>query len=784
MSEHERTTPTPAGDSNGSGNGATVVALRPHQGTASPSAEPPRRRVRIRKLRLFLLLLGLGALAVVSTVFGMMMAVASDLPQLEAPPRGNSYIYDRSGKQIGVLTGNEKRIFLTESEIAPVMKHAIIAIEDQRFYTNEGVDLKGIARALYQDVVSKRVVQGGSTITQQYVKNTLAAQNDRTVFQKLREAALAYHLTRKWPKEKILKNYLNTIYFGNGAYGIEAAARTYFQPSHPGCDEKSSPRPCAAQLEPHEAALLAGMVANPSAYDPIAHPAAARARRNLVLQKMTEQRFLTPAQLESESHKSLPDKGDLQPPHEDTEFPYFTSWIKQQVVDRLGGGQEGARLAFEGGLKVRTTIDADMQNAAQDAINAWLPNRDGPRAALVALDNRNGEVRAMVGGDGYDEVPFNLATQGQRQPGSAIKPFILAEALRQGISPNSVWASQKMTFDVPHSKEVFTVNNYENAYSGLTTLARATTFSDNSVFAQVGIKVGTRKIAHLAEDMGIRTPVSSNYAMTLGGLKQGVTPLDMAHAYQTFAEGGRLIFGTLSPGAENRRGEIAPGPVGITRISRGKDDDPVELPNGEKAVNREKTRPVLERSVADQVGSLLQGVVKYGTGTRAQVGDTVISGKTGTTENYGDAWFVGWTEKYTVAVWVGYPNELRPMKTEFQGQPVAGGTFPAGIFKTFTESLLRIDPPKEEEEDDLLEQAPAAPTTPTAPAPTATAAPTTPPPSEDTGGAQPQTETAPAPTEQAPAPTEQAPAPTAPPTGDAGGETAPPADAGATPPEG
>jgi penicillin-binding protein 1A len=392
----------------------------------------------------------------------------------------------------------------------------------------------------------------------------------------------------------------------------------------------------------------------------------------------------------------------------------------------------------------------------------------------VALDNRTGEVRAMVGGDEYAEAPFNLATQGQRQPGSAIKPFILAEALRQGVSPNSTWASQKVTFDVPKSKEVFTVNNYEDLYSGITTLARATTFSDNSVFAQLGIQIGTRKIARLAERMGIRTPVSSNYAMTLGGLKQGVTPLDMAHAYQTFANDGRLLYGTLSPGAENRPSDVAPGPVGITRITRGRTGEAVDLPTGERAINRKEERAVLERSVAQQVESLLQGVVTSGTGTRAQVGDTVISGKTGTTENYGDAWFVGWTEQYTVAVWVGYPNELKPMKTEFQGDSVAGGTFPAGIFKTFMESLLRIDPPPEEEEE--TEELPVAPATPVEPAPETqvTPAPTEAPP--------PPEEAAPAPEEAAPvepAPAEPAPAPETPPEG---GDAAPPGGEAAPPP--
>jgi penicillin-binding protein 1A len=765
MSDHERITDPPAAGPNGSaGNGKTVVALRPHAGGKTRGPEPPRRRVRIRKLRLLLLLAGVGVLAAVSTVFGMMMAVASDLPTLEPTTARNSHILDKDGHDLGVLTGNEKRLFLKESDVAPVMKHAIIAIEDRRFYTNEGVDLRGIARALYQDILQQKIVQGGSTITQQFVKNALAAQDERTVFQKLREAALAYHLTRKWPKEKILNSYLNTIYFGNGAYGIEAAARTYFQPNHPGCDVKGD-RVCASDLQPQEAALLAGMVSNPSGYDPIAHPAAALARRKLVLQRMLEQHFLTQAQYDLARSRPLPDQGDLQPPAEDTEYPYFTSWIKQQVVDRLGGGQEGARLAFEGGLKVRTTIDGDLQRAAEAAIETWLPNRDGPRAALVALENRTGKVRAMVGGDQYDQLPFNLATQGQRQPGSAIKPFILAEALRQGISPESVWASKKLQFDVPHSKEVFTVNNYENAYSGLTTLARATTFSDNSVFAQVGIQVGTRKIARLAERMGIRTHVSHNYAMTLGGLRRGVTPLDMAHAYETLASGGDLVYGTLSPGADNPRDGKAPGPVGIDRIEHRDDGNwkPIELPSGERAANRTKRRNVLEHAVATKVGSLLQSVVRDGTGTRAQVGDTVIAGKTGTTEGYGDAWFVGWTPQYTVAVWVGYPNEFKSMKTEFQGQPVAGGTFPAGIFKTFIESQLRIDPPKEDEQPET----PAAPVPSTAaPAPAPTAAP---PPA---GTAAP---VAPAPANPEPAPAQPAPAPTtAPPAAPApGGEAAP-----------
>jgi penicillin-binding protein 1A len=752
----------------------TVVPLHPEFATADD--EPPKVPVRIRKLRVLALLAGLGLLAIVSTVFGMMMAVASDLPALEEPASQNSVIVDRRGERLGLLTGNTNRILLQEGQIAPVMKHAIIAIEDKRFYTNDGVDLRGIGRALYEDVVAQKAVQGGSTIAQQFVKNSLAAQDRRTLFVKLREAALAYHITRRWTKGKILRNYLNTIYFGNGAYGIESAARTYFGNQHVGC-ERDRKRPCAAQLEPAEAAMIAGVVASPSAFDPVAHPAAARQRRDLVLRRMLEQKLIAREQYDAAVAEPVPSRRDVQPPREDTKYPYFTSWIKQQVVDKLGGGQTGARQAFEGGLTVQTTIDGRFQQAADDAIHAWLPNLSGPRASLVAIDNHSGEVRAMVGGDNYNSTPFNLATQGQRQPGSAFKPFVLAEALKRGISPGSVWSSRKKVFDVPGSSEKFTVENYSNAYAGATSLAAATTTSDNSVFAEVGIKVGTKRIAKLARRMGIRTPVSRNWAITLGGLKQGVTPLDMAHAYETFARDGKLVYGTMSPGAL-RKGQPVPGPVGIRTIGRRKDGklEPVKLPNGKRARNRVRTKRVLDPGVASTVQTLLQGVVKSGTGQRASLGIVPVAGKTGTTENYGDAWFVGWTRDYTVAVWVGYPNKLVPMQTEFNGEPVAGGTYPAGIWKTFMESVLKFDPPAEIKEAKAAADAAASAT----PGAVATVAPAAPAPTAapDTGG-----EAAPAPKNPKPQPDQQEDippveqAPTAPDKGEtppSGGGTAPP----------
>ena len=719
MSESERT-PDPADpaglrqgesepDGNGNGNGATILHLplrtRRRQSGGGGGEKPPRRKVRIRKLRVFALLAGLGVLAAVSTVFGMMMAVASDLPQLEDPLRGNSVLLDANGNEIGLLTGNNRQLFVSEAQIAPVMKQAIISIEDRRFYTNEGYDLRGIARALYQDVLHKGAVQGGSTITQQFVKNALAAQNDRTLFVKLREAALAYQLTRKWTKERILRNYLNTIYFGNGAYGIESAAQTYFGHDHPGC-ERDKVRPCASRLEPQEAALLAGMVASPSGFDPTQHPAAARARRDVVLGRMLEQGFISREQYDNARAESLPTRADIEPPREDTKYPYFTSWVKQQVVDKLGGGQLGARRAFTGGLTVQTTLDSRMQEAATAAIRNWLPFASGPRASMVAIENKTGMVRAMVSGDDYAKSSFNLATQGQRQPGSSFKPFVLAEALRQHISPSSVWTSKKKVFTLKGG-EKFTVNNYGDAYAGVTTLANATTNSDNSVYAELGLKLGPDKVARMARRLGIRTRVSHNAANALGGLKEGVTPLDMAHAYETFAQHGKLTYGSMSPGdPDNRKVTPIPGPVAIDAIGRGKGDDFKPLESGGRSLqNHLRARQVISPAIADQVGSILQTVVKSGTATRAFVPGVTISGKTGTTEGYGDAWFVGWTKEYTVAIWVGYPDRFKPMETEFQGDPVAGGTYPAGIFKTFIESLVSMKKVKK----DTTETTPAVP---------------------------------------------------------------------------
>jgi penicillin-binding protein 1A len=699
-------------------------------------------------------LVGLSVLALVSTVFGMMMAVAQDLPELESQNEfreaRNSVLYATGpgGKKarLAVLTGAENRILVDSGDISSNVKRAVVAIEDQRFYQHKGVDYKGIARALWEDLRRQRAAQGASTITQQFVKNALVAQKNRSLFQKLKEAALAYQLERKWTKEKILTEYLNTVYFGEGAYGIESAARVYFEWNHPGCEPR-----CAAVLEPAEAALLAGMIASPAAYSPVQNPAGALERRNLVLQRMQDQTLITSSERMEAERQALPPRNRIRTPRKISLAPYFTAWIEDQLVDRYGSGN-----AFAGGLKIRTTLDLELQKAAEQAIATRLGGI-GPSAALVAIDNDTGGVRAMVGGADFEQRPFNLATQGRRQPGSAFKPFTLIAALEQGISPGRTFVSSPKTLSGPRGD--FKVENYEDRYSGVTSLATATTVSDNSVYAEVGYKlVGTRKVAKVAKEMGIRTHVSRNPAMVLGGLKQGVTPLEIAKSYETLAQKGNVVSGSLAP--------YDGGPVTFTRVEGGNIDDKNEV----------ERKRVIPEGVAEQATQILSSVVTSGTGRAAQIGE-FAAGKTGTTENYQDAWFVGFDDDLTVAVWVGYPEGAKPMETEYRGEPVAGGTFPAEIWHDFMVNANEI----RESRWNKDEKGTTGPTGPTGVPTTVQPAPTeeqqapekskrkkrTTKPPEDGAETPPATPTEPAPKPQpAPAPT---PTPTPPTGGGSGG---------------
>jgi penicillin-binding protein 1A len=637
---------------------------------------------RLKKLRILFVLLGLGVLAVVSMVFGMMMAVSQDLPAIydfaQFKEAKNSEVFDASGEPIGTLTSNQNKILLNSGQISPNVKNAVVSIEDARFYEHAGVDFQGIARALVKDILSQSAAQGASTITEQFVKNALAAQGSRTILEKFREAALAYRLERHWSKDKILTEYLNTIYFGEGAYGIEAAARTYFGNAHPGCG--TSTEPCAAVLEPWEAATLAGIIASPSAYDPKVYPENTLMRRNLVLEKMYEQGYITATQSEEGRKQALPAPADIEPPRLESRAPYFTSWLRQQLVERYGAAK-----TFFGGLKVKTTLDLRLQNAAEEAVNSYLGYLP-PTASVVVLDNKNAGVKAMVGGPNFETKPFNLATLGHRQPGSSIKPFTLITALEEGISPYTVYASAPQEFHFgKHGEETYVVHNDEDSYLGSCDIVCATTYSDNSIYAQLGleglkgktIEDRTRSIAATIHRMGYSGSISTNPSMVLGGLKEGVTPLGWTYAYSTIANDGDRVSGTLAP-------DPGDSPVAYTQVT---DQDGHTIKDGDNDSLHEQ---VISGSTAEEAKSILETVVSSGTGTNANIGVPGQWGKTGTTEENGDAWFCGATEEVTACVWVGYADSLTPMTTLYNGGPVMGGTFPALIWASVISSWEEI----------------------------------------------------------------------------------------------
>jgi penicillin-binding protein 1A len=612
---------------------------------------PPKRR-RIRKLRLLSLLLVLLALGLSAFTFGLMRAIASQIGPLDPAtatktPQANTYIYAGDGHTVlAILRGSQARIVVPSNAISPRIKEAIVAIEDRRFYEHRGVDLRGILRAAWNDIRG-RPVQGGSTITQQFVKNALN-RNAPTISRKLREAALAWRLEQQWSKEKILTAYLNTVYFGNGAYGVEQASKVYFGHS-------------AATATWAEAALLAGIPEDPSLWDPVAHPKLARARRNLVLRQLRDQGYLEAWQYRSWSKRSLPAPQEIRlPATQGTAAPYFANYVTDQLVRH-----RGTQNAYGGNLRVRTTIDLGMQKLAREAIAKVLPPTVGPTAALVSIDTHSGAVLAMVGGRNYHHSQFNLATQGERQPGSAFKPFVLASALEEGIAPATTLVSKPVSIFL--GDKLWNVTNYEGEYLGTINLWQAIAASDNSVFAQLTNIVGPSTVAHVAKRFGITTPLRPYFAIGLGA--EPATPLEMARAYATLANGGYRLDDSY--GDEPRV------------------IDCVGVGNKECVPNYTYPHRVLDANLAAIEDQMLAGVVQGGTGKAAQLpGGWSVAGKTGTTENYGDAWFVGFTPDIVTAVWVGYPDSLRPMLSEYHGRSVAGGTYPALIWKAFMEKAL------------------------------------------------------------------------------------------------
>jgi penicillin-binding protein 1A len=675
-------------------------------------------RPRVRKLRLLFVLTAFGALAVISMLFGALTSIASDLPKLENTiqfsPHVDSYMYDANGVPIGPLAPASTPAIDHWAQISPNMRNAIVAVEDRGFWSESGISVRGLARAALADLTGGKI-QGASTIPEEFIKNVRTEEGDRTIAEKLVEAGMAFQLSHHWKHKHILTEYLNTIYFGNGALGIEAAARVYFgwdhgydtaNPAEGGknaCGNADPEHPyrkeCASVLTPAQAALLAAMVANPTEFNPVLHPQAAMARRNgVVLKDMYEQHYLSYTDYVKALDTPLPTAKQIQQPEQQpSAAPYFTSWVEPQVVQALENeGLSPNEALYEskyGGLRIKLSIDLNMQKQAQEAVDNELFTSTGlPSASLVAIDNHTGEVRAMVSGDGnYQTSPFNLATMGFRQPGSSFKLFTLAAALSSGkYDMDSPEDSEQITihfakihgnaFAASNGTGSFPVRNFGNVYSGVIPMTTATATSDNSYFAQLGMSIGTAKIANYAHLMGITSSLSTNPSMILGGLTHGVSALEMAHAYSTEANGGVKVFNsTLGDGD---------GPVGIDEISGCGPCDHSTIKNS-KTISHDE---VITPEVASTIDALLHGPVddSYGTGTAAAIPGVEVAGKTGTTSNYADAWFVGWTSQLTVAVWVGYPNSGKPMTTDYYGRPVEGGTFPAVIWHNFTVSALQV----------------------------------------------------------------------------------------------
>ena len=608
-------------------------------------------------------LAGLLAIAVLATAACGLADVEAGRPRVR-PLAQTSKIYDARGRLITELHGVEDRVVIRYDQIPQVVKDAVVAIEDQRYWYHRGIDLKALLRAAYSNLASGEIVQGGSTITEQFVKNRIVGP-ERTLSRKIREAAVAWRLENDLSKEEILAKYLNTVYFGRGAYGIQRAALTYFS------------RP-ATELRLHEAALLAGLIAAPSRWDPFERPQAARARRNTVLGRMRDLGMITPGAYAEGVSQPL----RLDPAAERDRYPapWFVDYVKRGILgDRRFGEtyEERYRLLFEGGLRIYTTLDLRMQEAAERAVRGILYRSTDPYAALTAIDPRTGEIKAMVGGRNYfaspRQEPFgkvNLATGGTtgRQPGSAFKPFALVAALEAGIPPTATYpAPSFIAIDDPrclNEGEPWGVSNYSDArFGGSMTLEEATIGSVNVVYAQVVEDIGPERVAEVAHRMGITSRLEPVCSLTLGSNE--VNTLEMASAYGTLATNGRHTPTTAIARIEDARGNVL-------------------------YQWHPRLRQVIQRTAAWVATQILRKVVIQGTGRAANIGRPQ-AGKTGTNQLWRDAWFVGFVPQLSAAVWVGHPSGQVSMAGSRIG-PVVGGSWPAQIWHAFMAGVTKRMP--------------------------------------------------------------------------------------------
>jgi penicillin-binding protein 1A len=619
-----------------------------------------RKRRRSRGSTRFLLV-GLGVLAA-ALVIGAMAAVGYVVHVAQSAPSpsklrprvtgGNSQVFAADGTRLGFIQSDELRTPVGWSEIPADLKNATVAIEDQRFYKNDGVDLTGIFRAAVKDVLDGAALQGGSTITMQLMRNLYLGGDQHTFKQKIVEAAMALEYNKEHSKQSILTSYLNSVPYGTlggqTAVGVQAASRVFFD------------KP-VSQLDLEQSALLAGLPQAPSQYNPVLDPTAARERRNEVLAKMAELHYISRARAQATERAPL----ELHRGYYYSERieQFFFEYVHQQLVERYG-----AKTVEQGGLKVYTTLDLNMQRLAHDAIAEVLDEPGDPASAIVTIDPHNGDIEAMAESETYEQSQYNLAADGHRQPGSTFKAIDLADALTRGIDPYTTdYFSHTLEPGWLAAEPNYKVETFEGtSLNKSIDLVQATLTSDNTVYAQLAADLGEETVTHTAYEMGVKTHLSSFPAEALGGLTLGVTPLEMADVYATLADGGYRNT-----------------PIAITKVV---------FPDGQVDENWGKPQrvKVLSEAVTAVETSILHENVEDGTAGRSAI-DCPTAAKTGTTSELVDAWLDGYTPDYSTVVWMGYPNK-RVSMTDVHGEPQQGGYLPAEIWHAYMAAVTEGKP--------------------------------------------------------------------------------------------
>ena len=584
----------------------------------------------------------------VASAYALVQTWLQGLPDYKSPTAFEvaqpTKIYSADGVLLAKLYLQNREV-VPISQIATSVTDGVIAVEDERYYQHGGVDPVGILRALVTN--AKGDHQGASTITQQYIRNTvlLDERTKMTLERKVREAYLATEVEKQLTKTQILENYLNTIYFGEGAYGVEAASQVYFAKS-------------AKDLSLPQAALIAGLVQSPSRLDPYVNPTGAVARRKEVLGRMLFNSYITKAQYAEALATPLVLKRRKAPLDGVYYAPYFVAHVKKQLQKQFSAGT-----VFNGGLTVYTTLDTRLQKIADETAMQRFHGPKDPYVAMVSIDPRNGYVKAMVGGRDFAKSKFNLATQAFRQPGSSFKAFVLVTALEQGMPP---WfeVDSHAPVTIPSKPHPWTVNNSEGSGNGMMSLSTATDLSVNAVFARVAWAVGIKNVARTATRMGITTPLPAVASIALGSVN--CTPYEMASAYGTLATGGVHYPATVVTKVVDRNGQT------IFQVQ----------PKGTQAI---------KPAIAAAATNVLEGVITQGTGTRAAIGRPA-AGKTGTSQLNRDAWFVGYTPQLVTSVWVGYPIEHTIVVDGAKG---FGGTLAAPIWAAFMKRALAGQPSRD-----------------------------------------------------------------------------------------